>query len=473
MFGDATRTPIILETTQMLFGKTETSRTLNSIDAIARGAALQSAFLSPAFNTGVFKVEEFNHLPVEVIYGDIGSTDTKNAVMFPAKLSKIPNKKSITFNNKVGNMEVQLKYAEGAEILEGLPSIIAQYTVNEAKLKHAEKDKASHELAYEIENTLHQIPVLKEANIIEKWQEEEKIAIKKVAPPKPAEAKPAEAKPEEKKDEAKPAEEAAKEAEKPAPETVQEYETKIRNKQTTSAINFSFSFFGLVPEDLKKGIEAEALMHLLDRKYLDLKESKNALETVCYKYRESLQNKMGPFLEEQAKAAVIAELTKTVDWLYGEGEESTFQEYTKRYTDFMKVLEPVKKRSIFHEEIPERFALFETCRKWTVSRLESPELSHLTEEQRKSVNDKLAIAVEFMGNVQAELAKIPKHQDCSTSVNEVDNKLRAMKAEIDPILATPVPKPAEEPKAEEKKDEAKPDEPMDGAAEAKPEDAKQ
>lgn len=155
MMGDATRTPIILETTQALFNKPETSRTLNSIDAIARGAALQSAFLSPAFNTGVFKVEEFNHLPIEVIYGDTGSQETKSAVMFPAKTSKCPNKKSITFNNKVGGMDIQLKYAEGAEILEGLPSIIAQYQVPEGKLKHADKDQASHELAFEIENSLH------------------------------------------------------------------------------------------------------------------------------------------------------------------------------------------------------------------------------------------------------------------------------------------------------------------------------
>jgi hypothetical protein len=229
----------------------------------------------------------------------------------------------------------------------------------------------------------------------------------------------------------------------------------------------------MLPEDIKKGIEAEAAMNLLDRKYLDLKESKNNLETICYKYRDGLQGKMGPYLEEQAKVAVIAELTKTVDWLYGEGEESTYEEYTKRYTEFMKVLDPVKKRSIFHEEIPERLALFETCRKWTVSKLESPELAHLTEEQRKTVNDKLAIVVEFMGNLQAELNKIAKHQDCSISVADVDIKLNILKAEIDPIFATPVPKPAEEPKAEEKKDEAKPDEPMDGAADAKPEAAPQ
>ena len=314
--------------------------------------------------------------------------------------------------------------------------------------------------------------MLKEVNIIEKWQEEEKIAIKKAAPPKPAEAP----KPEEKKDEAKPAEEAPKEAEKPAAaDTVQEYETKIKKKQTTAAINFSQSFFGMVPEDIKKCIEAEAALHKLDRKYLDLKESKNNLETICYKYRDGLQGTMAPYLEEQARVAVVAELVKTADWLYGEGEESTYEEYTKRYTEFMKVLDPVKKRSIFHEEIPERFALFETCQKWTLGRLEEPSLAHLTEEQRNTVNDKLAIVAEFMGNLQAELNKIAKHQDCSVSVADVDSKLRILKAEIDPIFATPVPKPAEEPKPEEKKSEAKPDEPMDGASapEAKPEQQQQ
>lgn len=129
----------------------------------------------------------------------------------------------------------------------------------EGKLKHAEKDKATHEVCFEIQNTMHHIPVLKEVNLIENWQEEEKIAIKKPVVPKPAEAPKADApkadaKPEDKKnDDAKPAEpEAPKE-----PETVQEFETKLKKKQTTSSINFSFSFFGMVPEDIKKGVEAE------------------------------------------------------------------------------------------------------------------------------------------------------------------------------------------------------------------------
>lgn len=118
---------------------------------------------------------------------------------------------------------------------------------------------------------------------------------------------------------------------------------------------------------------------------------------------------MGPFLEDKAKEAVIVELTKTVDWLYGEGEDSTYEEYTKRYTEFMKVLEPVKKRSIYHEEIPSRFSLFETSKKNVQTRLESPELAHINEEQRKTISDKIAVVQEFMNGVQNDLSKAPKH----------------------------------------------------------------
>ena len=49
MIGDATRTPIILEISKQVFNKNETLRTLNSLETVARGAALQSAILSPGF----------------------------------------------------------------------------------------------------------------------------------------------------------------------------------------------------------------------------------------------------------------------------------------------------------------------------------------------------------------------------------------------------------------------------------------
>jgi len=75
----------------------------------------------------------------------------------------------------------------------------------------------------------------------------------------------------------------------PVPEsTVQEFETKIKKKSTSTPIEFSYSFFGWLPDALKTFKEVEADLTKQDRQYLDLKESKNQLETVCYKYRDNL-----------------------------------------------------------------------------------------------------------------------------------------------------------------------------------------
>lgn len=40
-----------------------------------------------------------------------------------------------------------------------------------------------------------------------------------------------------------------------------------------------------------------------------------------------------------------------IEWLYGEGENSTIDEYLNRYTKLRAEVDPVKERSIYHDEI--------------------------------------------------------------------------------------------------------------------------
>jgi len=114
-----------------------------------------------------------------------------------------PLTKNVTFDNKLGNMQIMLKYAEDAQILEGLPKEIAQYQVGEGKAKNADKKDHKVKLTLKVQNSIHQIPGVEGVDLIESWSEEVKIPIKVPAPVTPA-AKP----------------EAGKEAEKPA-ESVQ------------------------------------------------------------------------------------------------------------------------------------------------------------------------------------------------------------------------------------------------------------
>lgn len=99
-------------------------------------------------------------------------------------------------------------YAEGANLMEGLPTQIAQYGISEGK-KEEKTEKVS--FTMRVSNNIHNVASLDEVELIQEWQEEEKIPIKAspVTPPAPP-------KPEAPKEGAKPEGEAAGAEEKPA-----------------------------------------------------------------------------------------------------------------------------------------------------------------------------------------------------------------------------------------------------------------
>jgi heat shock protein 4 len=139
MVGDATRIPIIQQKCKEVFGVEQVSRTLNSLECVARGCSLQAAMLSPLFKVADYEVQEYNSLPVSITYsfpsseGEQAKTVTKE--LFPIG-SSFPSTKTITFDNKKGGLDLLVHYSEGAEILPGLPREVAKYAIKEGKNKH-------------------------------------------------------------------------------------------------------------------------------------------------------------------------------------------------------------------------------------------------------------------------------------------------------------------------------------------------
>jgi len=56
LVGDATRIPLVQEKIKEVFGIEQPSRTLNSLECVARGASLQAAMLSPLFKVADYEV---------------------------------------------------------------------------------------------------------------------------------------------------------------------------------------------------------------------------------------------------------------------------------------------------------------------------------------------------------------------------------------------------------------------------------
>lgn len=186
-----------------------------------------------------------------------------------------------------------INYDDNTQLLAGLPNTISQHKIARGKRSKADVPNSKVRLVIVLNNNSSQIPTLYDVKLTENWQEEEKIPIKS-ATPKPA-AKP-EAKNEEgdKKDGDEKQDGAAAAAppddQKP-PEEVEEqkYETKIRNRERTTQINFT-TVSHAIPPDVKKDLrKVEDQIWAADRELLDIKEAKYLLESYMYEMKNGVQ----------------------------------------------------------------------------------------------------------------------------------------------------------------------------------------
>jgi len=162
LVGDATRTPCIQETIKAVFGKEECSRTLNALDTVCRGACLQAAILSPTYNVAAFNVEDYNSLPISITYTFADKPDAPKMMTLFDVGTSFPVTKSLSFKNKLGNMNLLIHYQEGSKLMQGLPLQLANYTIKEGKMKHSDKGSKA-EFIIKVENSIHQIAYLQSA----------------------------------------------------------------------------------------------------------------------------------------------------------------------------------------------------------------------------------------------------------------------------------------------------------------------
>ena len=83
----------------------------------------------------------------------------------------------MTFDNKVGDCSLLVRYADSADILPGLPREIAKYEIKAAKLKHAADRDHKYKFLLMVSNNIHQIPCLENAQIVEDWIEEAAVYV--------------------------------------------------------------------------------------------------------------------------------------------------------------------------------------------------------------------------------------------------------------------------------------------------------
>jgi hypothetical protein len=80
--------------------------------------------LSPNFHVAQFEIEEFNEHPVNIQYKFHGTEKVSAKELFKYG-SSFPSTKTITFENKLGGLDLLVNYSDEAIIPQGLPKQIA------------------------------------------------------------------------------------------------------------------------------------------------------------------------------------------------------------------------------------------------------------------------------------------------------------------------------------------------------------
>jgi heat shock protein 4 len=364
LVGGSTRVPLVKEKIAKFFGgsldgENKLSYTLNQDEAVARGAALQCAIISPVFKVRDFAVQDWNAYPIELAWD---STQTFNKEMqdetvmdaFPVG-NAIPSTKILTFNRIVKNKELEesgnqvsftfrARYHPSASsrgLAEGCGYEIGTWTINGiqklSSMELEDENKATIKIKTKLDGdgilSIEAASQLEELTVpVEEVKKEESISDSGHATPMEM-------------DEKSPDEE---HTESPEPEA------SIKTKKVIKKHDLSIvtSVLGAPADVVSSWLAAEGEMQATDRLVIDTADRRNALEEYVYDTRSKLDMAWSEFMPDAARAEFLQALNAMEEWLYGEGEDATKSLYVEKLADLKKVGDPVAYRYLEREERP-------------------------------------------------------------------------------------------------------------------------
>ena len=356
---------------------------------------------------------------------------------------------------------MKIDYSDQAELMPGLPASIAQYDIGRGKRSKADVPGCTTKLCIRVKNDINQIPVLERVEMSEHWTEEEKIPIKTAggvkaaAPPKEEAKADAPAAGAEGEATAAPAEDAKAPEEQPAPAQPaeeQKYEIKTRKKERTTDVPFK-TISHAIPPDLKvqfRNLEGQLMIE--DRQILDLKEAKYILESYTYEMKNGIQEygNFEHFIDPTLRPTFLENLQATEEWIYADGENAPLTEQRGRLEALKSIGDPIKARYRFRQEFDDYLQIYQ---KFEVSATaQMADIAHLTDDQRKAIGDKCAVAQQMYLELKSEMETKQRHEDLSSTLSDIEKKQMLLESEVNAILASPPPPPPK--KEEEKKEEA-------------------
>lgn len=403
------------------------STTLNADEAIARGAALQSAILSPRFKVLPYEIVECTPFPVKVSWdGEVEEDGTNSVVMFD-RGSNFGVVRRVTLRRS-GEFAVNVAYddtADNFEFPEGVSKDIVGFKI---KAPEANENKIRVNVKQDIHGTI----LLSSAQMVEEVIEEEKDE----------EMKDADAKEGDKKEDAKPAEEKPAEKKKKIKKTNLEF-TESRNLEWTKA-------------ELDGFYEKEVEMSNIDRVVKETADMRNELESYCYDMRDKIisESQLAPYGTDEEKSSFSKALETTENWLYEEGFDAKKSVYAEKLSELKKFGDPMVMRQKEAQGRQGAIAVLkrtiEKYQNWVNTSASDEQYAHITDEEWTKCREVCDSTSNWMYDAMDKQGSLSLSDNPAVTVAEINGKSNEITKAVSPIMHKPKPKPKVEEKKEEK-----------------------
>jgi len=416
--------------------------TMNADEASARGGALQCAMLSSRVKVKPFNIVD--RLPYGIVAsfegaaaeGEGSASEGKvTSVSMYSRNDEVPHKpRRLTFRNKTADFTITLSYDDAAAAIlpEGESRFLSRFTIVIPPAIASTAGAGDVRVTWNLDK--HGFVYVQSAQLMEEipYTAEE---LEAAAASEGKEAKEGETKID---------------------------PTKKRFKKTDLQVVVETP--GLSPAEVKAALELEAQMAFEDKLITETADKRNELESYIYSMRDKLDGLLAKYGSAAEKEQLKGLLTVAEDWLYGDGFDSTKQQYTREIEKLRAVGDLLEKRLSEAEARPAAIEglkkQLELCKSFASKYGE--DYAHIQEEDRDALRKEVRNTEDWMYDQISQQGSLPAHVEPLLTTDTINVKRNALFKFSNPIMTKPKPK-AETPVTPPPATESKDSEPMDQA----------
>lgn len=178
----------------------------------------------------------------------------------------------------------------------------------------------------------------------------------------------------------------------------QEFEVRKKNKKSTHSIHVDSSSHAIPPNVKTSFVQAEAVWFNEDESILEFKAVKNELESFVYDIRNNIQEygNLEKYIDPAVKGDFINKLNQAVDWIYGDGQNASKDQYKQKLAEFKGVGVPIKQRAAFYQDFPIFVDQFKTFQQEVNDKIAT---ANISDQTRSDIINKLGETHQYIDTI--------------------------------------------------------------------------